>query len=161
LKGSPLIRPAVHVIEMRGKEKHNAAAWKQIVDAFPRTGIGLIFDSDLSDRDKDEIERTIGPENRVWRFEKGTIEDYYPLDMVIKILTSEIETSDEQGNCIRDLESGSISKKIDRILGKKTSWKVMTAGKVAEQCSSISAIPKSIQGQIDEIVKFVEEKSRA
>jgi putative ATP-dependent endonuclease of OLD family len=161
LKGSPLIRPAVHVIEMRGKEKYKAETWKQIVDAFPRTGIGLIFDSDLSDRDKDEIERTIGLENKVWRFDEGTIEDYYSLDMVIQILTSEIEANDEQEKSIRDLESGSISKKIDKILGKKTSWKVMTAGKIAEQCSSISDIPKSIQSHIDEIVNFVEERSRA
>ena len=161
LMGFPLIRPAVHIVEMKGKENHKAATWKQIADAIPRIGIGLIFDSDLADREKEEIEKTIGPENKVWRFEEGTIEDYYQLDLLIQILTSEIETSEDQEKSIRDLESGSISKKIDKILGRKTNWKVMTAGRIAGQCSSISDIPESIRGHLDELVKFVEEKSKA
>jgi predicted ATP-dependent endonuclease of OLD family len=161
LKGTPLIRPAVHVLEMRGKEKHSAATWKEIADAFPRIGLGLVFDSDLSDRNKDEIERTIGPGNKVWRFNKGTIEDYYPLDEVIQILTADLEVSDRQEESIRNLEAGNISRKIDKILGKKVNWKVMMAGRIAEQCSSVSAIPESIQGYIDKIVNFIEEKSTA
>ena len=161
LMDSPLIRPAVYVVEMRGKERHKAETWKQIVNAFPRTGIGLVFDSDLSDRDKDDIERTIGPENKVWRFDKGTIEDYYPLDMIIEILTNEIETNDDQMKSIRDLELGNISKKVEKILCKKTSWKVMTARKISERCSSTSAIPKPILEYLDEIIEFIKEKSKA
>lgn len=161
LMGSPLIRPAVHIVEMGGKDKHKAATWKHIIDAIPRTGIGLIFDSDLADREKNEIERTIGPENKVWRFEEGTIEDYYPLNMLVQILTDEYEPDEEKENSIKDLEPGSISKKISRIMGKKTNWKVKVAEMISTHCSSESDIPDSIRGYLAEIVKFVEERSKA
>ncbi len=161
LMGFPLIRPAAHVVEMGGKEKHKAATWKQIADAIPRTGIGLIFDSDLADREKDEIEITIGPENKVWRFDEGTIEDFYPLNTLIQILIDEYEPDEEKEKSLMDLESGGISKRIDKILGQKNNWKVKTAGMISALCSSESDIPESIRGYLTEIIEFVEEKSNA
>ena len=159
--GFPLNKPTVYLEEMNGKDagKQKAAFWGKVAKAFQRIGLGLIFDSDVSPRDKEELEIAIGTGNRVWCLSKGTIEDYYPLDWLKSTIISEVQMGDELKESISSLRNGEIAKKISKILGDNHSWKVAIAKKAAVECKGTNDIPSEIIELLKELIEYIKNKS--
>lgn len=161
--GFPIRKPMVYLMEMNGKDagKHKSEFWGSVAKALPRIGLGLVFDSDLSQKEKEDIEIAIGSENRVWSLNKGTIEDYYPFDLLKETVISEIPIGEDLKNSIRNLNEGEVAKQISTIVGEKHSWKVPVARKVAADCYSRGEIPSEIRELVEEIIKYLRSKSIA
>ncbi len=161
--GFPIRRPVVYMMEMNGKDagKYKANFWSSVAKALPKLGLGLVFDSDLSPRDKDDIGIAIQSENRVWRLNKGTIEDYYALEQLKSAVISEIEMGEELKTSIERMKEGGVAKQISKILGDKQSWKVSVARILAGACTSIDDIPSEIRELLEEMIEFLKSKSIA
>lgn len=153
----PLESPFVHVVVINGKngEKHKARTWKPVVEAFPTLKMGWVFDSDMSNRDFDDLQRIIGKRHKIWRFNKGSIEDYYPIDLLKGAIIEHVGMSTRQCECIQKLDTGSIVKKIDDILGKDIGWKVPVARKVAKSSRKEEDIPIETQNFLKLVISFL------
>ncbi|MFW9843387.1 MAG: AAA family ATPase, partial [Candidatus Thorarchaeota archaeon] len=151
--GFPIGWPSVYVVEMNGKDErhHNARIWKPVVEAFPSVRMGWLFDGDLTDSEKEDFERVISTPHKVWKFEKGDIEDYYPIATLKSGIKNLFELSTNQQSEIDTLNRGErLVPQIDRILGRSESWKVKLAQYYSDRCTKPPSSLKPVLNEIKE-----------
>lgn len=156
LMGFPLIRPTMSILEMKGKDKrYKIETWQPVIEAFPHVKLGLLVDADVKEDRFMDLQRALGNRNRAWKLDAGSIEDYYPIDLLKNALVETLELSDRQKKAINSLEPGTIAKKIDKILGKNESWKKKIADEISKALKKPDDIPPQLRSILEDIVKFL------
>ena len=87
-KGIDLISPKISVIPLRGSSKGNRhlKAWNEVTKSIP-VSFYIILDNDAKSQGDKLIEEGLIESRQISILEKGTIEDYYDVDILMKIMT--------------------------------------------------------------------------
>ena len=130
--GSSLKNPTVEIIEMEGmgNAKREIRVWKKVVQSL-KVPMVWIFDNDVDARFIDDLAAAGAKRDNIIVLDKGSIEDYYPIQLVTKALEVEWDvTNSKMPNLESALVEDSRAERIYEILGEhgdpeptKNGWK--------------------------------------